>query len=271
MKTIPLYRTTLLTSAVLALTAFGAGAAFAEVASTANAKPAPQQAVPRTVDQRAVSLLKNMSEYLGAQKQFTVRTHDTSEALLDSGQKLQFEAEGEVSLQRPNHLRTSRKGEMADIDFYYDGSTATLFGHRTHYYATTPAPSTIDAMIDDVGTRFDIDPPGADLLYSDIFAGLMPEVKEALYVGEAHIHGVKAHHLAFRTNDVDWQIWIADGDRPVPLKYLVTTKTMTTAPEFSVAFSDWNFSPKLNDATFKFTPPAGAQKIDFLNKQRAAQ
>jgi hypothetical protein len=76
--------------------------------------------------------------------------------------------------------------------------------------------------------------------------------------------GVRCHHLAFRGNEVDWQIWIEEGEKPLPRKFVVTTKWMTGAPQFTVAMKNWNVSPKLTEDMFTFVPPKDAQKIDFV-------
>ena len=71
-------------------------------------------------------------------------------------------------------------------------------------------------------------------------------------------------HLAFRGPVVDWQIWIADGDKPLPRKYVITTRGDPAQPQYMVLMSNWNVAPKVSDAMFRFTPPQGAKKTDFL-------
>ncbi len=53
---------------------------------------------------------------------------------------------------------------------------------------------------------------------------LMEPVTEAMYLGTGVVDGVECDHLVFRTPDVDWQIWVALGDKPYPWKYVVTSK-----------------------------------------------
>lgn len=166
-------------------------------------------------------------------------------------------------------MRT-RRWAWADLEFSYDGATMTLFGTRARLYAVSPAPATLDAMLDDVRARLDMEPPGADLLYSDAFAGLMSDVTPATDMGPSPVGRMPTHHLAFRSRDVDWQIWIDEGARPLPRKYLITTKWSTGAPQFGVEFGDWNLFPQLADATFTFRPPADAQKIEFLPRAGTA-
>ena len=73
------------------------------------------------------------------------------------------------------------------------------------------------------------------MLYTDVYEGLMAEATQGRYVAMEDVGGVRTHHLAFRGREVDWQIWIEDGDRPLPRRYLITTKWMTGAPQFGVA------------------------------------
>ncbi len=73
--------------------------------------------------------------------------------------------------------------------------------------------------------------------------------------------GVPCEHLAFTQTNIDWQIWIEDGAKPVPRKFLITYKDEPGSPQFTALFSNWDFETKLPDFVFKFEPPAGASKI----------
>lgn len=90
-------------------------------------------------------------------------------------------------------------------------------------------------------------------------------------VGDSYIDGVYCYHLAFRKSDVDWQIWVRSDEHPVPMKYVITTKWMTGAPQFSIRLRNWNFDPAVSDATFKFTPPQDAKKLDHLMVDEAGE
>lgn len=72
----------------------------------------------------------------------------------------------------------------------------------------------------------------------------------------------EVHQLAFRGTDVDWQLWVTIGEKPLPLRYVVTTKKLTGAPEFTLQLRNWNTAPQINPAQFTFSPPAGAKKLD---------
>ncbi len=73
------------------------------------------------------------------------------------------------------------------------------------------------------------------------------------------IEGVECEHLAFRNPDVDWQLWVEVGDRPVPRQYVITSKTLTGAPEYTLRIRNWNTGQAIAAKDFEFVPPAGAQ------------
>ena len=126
------------------------------------------------------------------------------------------------------------------------------------------APATIEQTLDYARESLDVVAPAGDLLYQDVFARLTQDVTSGFVVGKAAIGGVKCDQLAFSGPDVDFQIWIADGDKPLPRKYVITTKQVAGQPDFAVVISNWNLSPSVSDGLFTFVPPQGAKKIDFL-------
>ena len=93
---------------------------------------------------------------------------------------------------------------------------------------------------------------------------LMENVNSGFYVGISIVDGVNCHHLAYRDDEVDWQIWIEDGDKPLPKKFVITTKWLTGAPQYTVSVKSWDLSPKLKDDMFTFVPPKDAKKIEFV-------
>jgi hypothetical protein len=218
----------------------------------------------RRIDPEADRLLRQMCEYLGNLQAFTVRVRSLTEVLLVDGQKLNFEASSQVTVKRPNRVRSHRIDVLDEADFYYDGATITLYSRTSNFYATEPMRENLDAALDTVRSTLALEVPGADLLYSDAYDGMTWDMTEAMYVGLESIGSVKAHHLAFRTPSIDFQVWVGDGDLPLPYKYIITTKWTTAAPQFGVELTDWNVSPTIDDAVFSFSPPPSARKIEFL-------
>jgi hypothetical protein len=53
-------------------------------------------------------------------------------------------------------------------------------------------------------------------------------------MGRGVIDGVECEHLAFRNFDTDWQLWVEVGDRPIPRKLVITSKTISGGPQYTV-------------------------------------
>jgi hypothetical protein len=203
--------------------------------------PTESRGQPAAIEPKADQLLQKMSDYLGGLQRFSVQTENTLEVVLGSGEKIQYDSPAELLIQRPNKLRAQRKGDIVNQEFYYDGKTFTLHNPDHKYYAQVNAPSTIDETLDFARTQLDVFAPGGDLIYKNAYAILTEDVISGFYVG-----------------------MIEEGEKPLPRKFVVTTKWMTGAPQFTVAMKNWNVSPKLTEDMFTFVPPKDAQKIDFV-------
>jgi hypothetical protein len=229
---------------------------------SAQTAPDSKEAAPQ-VDPKATDLLKRSCDYLESLQALSVRASFSEEVVLLDGQKIGYESGSKISLSRPNHFRTVRHGTKENLDFYYDGKTMTMFQAGPNLYAKAAAPPTLDGMIGTLESEYDVAIPGSDLFYTDAYTGMIEGVTDASYIGLEEVGGVPAHHLSFRKSDVDWQIWVEDGEKPVPVKYVITTKWVTGAPSYSVLMTDWDLSPKFDPSTFVFVPPSDARKIEF--------
>jgi len=232
----------------------------------AVALPQPVLAEPTGIAPQAQQLLKASTDFLASQQQFSLDTSSSIEVVLASGQKIQFDHTARQSVQRPNKLRAERTGDLVDQVIYYDGQSLTLHNPSDNYYATLPAPGTIEEMLDFAREKLDIIAPAGDLLYKNAYEILMQNVTSGFVVGKGVVDGVRCDHLAFRAPLVDWQIWIEEGARPLPRKLVITTRDKANAPQFTVVSSNWNLAPKFTDETFSFKPPKCPKKVEFLLK-----
>jgi hypothetical protein len=226
--------------------------------------PQPVPAQPAGIEPQAEKLLRRMSDYLASRQQFSVKTQNTVEAVLKSGQKLQFENPAMVVVSRPNRLRADRKGDITNQEFFYDGKTLTLYNPKENLYATTAAPATIDEMLDFAREKLDVIAPAAEFLYKNAGEKMLKETSSGFVVGQSVVGGVKCTQLAFRASEFDWQVWIEDGDKPLPRKFVLTSTKVDGDPEFTVLMTGWDMAPKVTNREFNFKPPKGAKKIDFL-------
>lgn len=236
------------------------------MASLPLACPAQSQ----DIDPEAMQLLRRSLEFLERQKQFRVDTDTTIEAVLTTGQKLQFGGHVLVTVRRPDRMHAERVGELVKQAFYYDGKSLSVHLPDEKAYATVAAPPTIDGMLDMARDELGVIAPGADLIYSNAYERLTEGLTSAFVVGKAVIGGVRCDQIAFRNAQVDWQLWIEEGQNPLPRKFIVTSKNMTQSPQFTVLLTKWEAAPAITDESFRFVPPPGAQRIEFLPVNAAA-
>jgi len=271
-------RTAMLCAAASALTA-GIGLSSCSRGDEDNAtlqQQAADPAAPAAQDQAANSestanakaLLKSMSDYLAAQDTISMRYDSLFEVVSSDHQKLQIATSGTVDLDRPGNIRTTRKSGFSDTEMVYDGKTLSFYGKGQNAYIQTEAPGTIDSLIDGLRDKFHRQLPGADLLQSGVYEELMTDVTDIKDLGSGVIGGVECDHLAFRTKDTDWQIWIAQGPKPYPCRYVITSKGVDQAPQFTLEVRDWKAGAGAGGGNFTFTPPPGAKKLRIEDLQQ---
>jgi hypothetical protein len=207
-------------------------------------------------------ILKSMTTYLTSAKAFSTKADVTLEVILRTGQKLQLCSSYSLLFKRPSEFRITMKGKDTDAEFLFDGKTLTLYGRKPNAYVQRPVEGTTDDAIHAWESETGIAATGADLLLSGVYSILTRGVRSSDYFGTGWVNGVECHHLSLRKKNVDLQLWVRKGDRPLPMKYVITTKWMTGAPQFELVLRDWDTSPEIKEGTFVFTAPEGARKLD---------
>lgn len=210
----------------------------------------------------AKALLKGMSDYMGAQKAISFDYDTSLEFVTKEDQKLALASSGTVTLDRPDKIRATRHGGFADVEMVFDGKTLSLLGKDKNIYAQAEVPGTIDHLVDELREKFGKPLPAADLLMSDPYGQLMPMVTDVKDLGSGVIRGEECDHLAFRTSEgVDWQIWIAQGERPYPCRYVVTSTKIASHPQYTIDVRSWKTGDQVAADDFSFKAPADAKQV----------
>jgi len=213
----------------------------------------------------ARNLFKAMSGYMAAQKAISFQYETNLEIVTKDKQKLALASSGKVTLNRPDKIRFTRTGGFADVECLFDGKTLTLLGKTANLYGQLEVPGTIDHLIDELRDKYRRPAPGADLLLSNIDDKLMATVVNVKDLGSGVIGGVECDHLAFRTKEVDWQIWIAQGSRPYPCRYVITSPKVAQAPQYSITIRDWKTGDEVGSEDFSFKNATSATKKDLAD------
>jgi hypothetical protein len=219
--------------------------------------------VPRAEaqDDGARKILKAMSDYVTSQKTLSLTFDTDIEVVTPELQKIQFTSSGSIMLSRPDKLRATRIGGYADVELVFDGQAFAVLNKDDNAYTQLDAPGSVDQLIERVRDQFSIAMPGADLLLSRVYEELIEDVIDAKHIGHGVIDGVECDHLAFRNPDTDWQLWVEVGARPIPRKYVITSKAVTGAPQYTLRIKEWRTDVPANADAFAFKPPQGATKV----------
>ncbi|MFZ2169090.1 MAG: DUF2092 domain-containing protein [Methylococcaceae bacterium] len=226
----------------------------------------PERAAPPPVpiiEKYALDRLKQMSEKLASTKAFTYHANSFIELQAVTGQFLTFFVDSDVALQRPNKLRVNVSGDVSSFQLYFDGAKVSAFDPEKNFHAVSDPLATIDQMLDFVMTKAQINFPSADFMYSDPYTVMTKNLTHAIVVGPSMVNGVPCEHFAYMEPGINWEIWIENGKRALPLRLAMTYKQIPNFPRFLVEYADWNLNPKLKADTFVFKIPANSKQIEF--------
>ena len=237
--------------------AFGTGTLLM---TRAHAKMA--WAKPVTDTSGAIAALHKMGACLRAQQTFTVKSQQTTDDVAASGQKIQYGGTVTLKVRRPDRLQMEIDADRRHEHIYYDGKTFSLVPEKAGYYAQFAAPPTLAELKDALEKTYGVDMPLADLFYWGTDQDGTAEIKSGELVGTSNVNGVACDHYAIRQADIDWEVWIEQGARPLPRKVVITTITDRTQPQHVMTL-DWNLNAKLGDDQFAFSPPANTVRIAF--------
>jgi len=225
---------------------------------------------PGTVadEAQAKRLLKAMTDYVGAQQAISFDYDANLEVVTKDRQKLALVSSGTVSISRPDKIRATRSGGFVDIETVFDGQSLTLLGRNKNVYVQVETPGSLDHLIDELQRKYDRALPAADLFRVKAYDELMAEVVDVKDLGSGVISGTECDYFAFRTADVDWQIWIAQGSRPYPCRYVIASKGITDGPQYSVQIRNWKTGGDVASVDYRFTAPANARRVDLDELQK---
>lgn len=236
------------------------GLVAAEPATTAASAPAVGETP--AIDPVADRILKASCKYIADAKALSFKSEEWDDVILPSGQKIQITRKVTIEEKRPDALHIEVASAHRSHGIWYRGKSLTILDRKTNFYGTAEVPDSIDKTIDKVEEDLGIDIPMADLLLADPYASAMEGVKTARYLGKTTVLNTACHHLAFIGRNADWQIWIQDGPKPLPVKVVINHKGVTGSPQFTAILSDWDLTGPISDDVFNFVAPPGAFKVD---------
>lgn len=216
-------------------------------------------------------IVQRMCDYLKSLDRFSFRAEVTDDQVYTGGKKLQFGFTTETFVARPDKLRVDAAGDLFDKQFLFNGETLTLFDVSQKVFATEAVSGDIEAALAKADGQLRLRVPLADLTSPRLCEHMVKDQGHALYVGPSKVGGVATDHLAFDRADMQYQLWVKTGDRPLPVKILVNQKALPAAPQWTAILSDWKTGPRLKPDLFTFKAPPGVKQIRFATVPDASR
>ena len=250
--------------AALLLAGPALGDATVVAAPTAAPGAAAAAAAPTESQREGARILKGMADYLAGLRAFTFTFRSGYDVVQPTGQKIEFGETRRVAMDRPNRLRVEEVASDGTRDLaIFDGRTVTVLKADSDVFAQAPQPGTVDDTLVYLVRDLKMRMPLAQLMTTRLPVELPRRVKTIDYVESTDIYGVPSDHIAGRTDSVDFQFWVTEGDHPLPLRVVITYLHAPGEPQYWANFTDWNTTAKFKKDEFQFTPPSNARQIPF--------
>ncbi len=218
----------------------------------------------RQLNTEAMAAMEEAITFLEGMGRFEIKGTAIFDVVQESGQRLQFEKKMRLVQQRPDKLYAEQLRDDGEIrKLWYDGNQVSILNVGKNAYTQFRTPATIDGMLDMLEDLLKEPYPLADLLYSDL-SFLLDLPNDAVYVGSSSVTGVSCKHLAFRNDNVDWQLWVEQSATPFIRKVVITYRNQPGVPQFVAYLHGWQRPAELSETLFSFSPPENAERLSIL-------
>lgn len=225
--------------------------------------PARAQDTNPNIDPKASALLHNMSDLLGSNDEYTFRANIMYDNVLDSHRKIQYDADETTFIKKPDKFYIGYMSDQGGYKLWYNGGQATLLEIPTNDFSLTTLPGSIDQALTKLDEKYKFTPALSEFLFINTYKVMTANVITGAYIGKSDVFGTKCHHLLFVAKDINWQIWIQDGKRPVPRKLVITYKKLPESPQFIAVFKDWITGKPITHFAFKPDIPNINNRVEF--------
>jgi len=221
------------------------------------------QDVNPNIDPKAAGILQDMSYYMGSQYEYTYKADMMFDDVLESKQKIQYNAEETVYLKKPDKFYAGYVSDLGGYKLWYDAGQATLLEVPLNDFSLATLPSSVDQALNKLKEEYQFTPALSEFLFIDTYKVMTANIISGAYFGISKVMGANCHHLVFVEKDIDWQIWIEEGKRPVPRKLVITYKNMAESPQFIALIKDWVFGKPITNFAFKPEIPNVNSRVEF--------
>jgi thiol-disulfide isomerase/thioredoxin len=188
----------------------------------------------------------------------------------------EFTTKSVLALQKPDKLSSVLQSGMMGATVVSDGKTICTYLPMFGKYTVQDVKGPLSELVSHPA----LEGPGFPILRTlaseKPYELLMEGVTNGLYIGMEDVSGVQCHRLRFGQDEMDWDVWIEAGDRPLPRKFVPDFSKMMEAVggqmpggkpkdvkmDIVETLDNWQVGTNLPASLFAFIPPAGSEKVD---------
>jgi hypothetical protein len=222
----------------------------------------PSKQPHRQIAERADELLRQTCAFLASVPRFSFEAEETFDEVFERAPRLQLTNVRRFLVDKPQRMTTQAEGDTLYRAVWFDGQHIWALNKEENTYTTLDEPPTLDAALDLLETKYDVDVPLTDFVYSDPYVVLSEGLLYGEYLGIHQAAGVDCHHLAFSQATIDWQLWIDAGEKPVPRKLVISYREEPGVPQYFAVIRKWDLDPAIPEGAFRFEPPQGATRVE---------
>jgi hypothetical protein len=217
------------------------------------------------LDEKALAIVKQVGALHKNAKSMHTEGTFTSDIEGENG-KRQMKVDAVVDVEKPNHfaIRTKLDGDSkAGPDLVCDGKKLYVHAKKLKQYTEDDA-ADMPAI---GGTLLQYGKANTGILFQNVLAddpyeALMEGVTKCTYAGKEKVDGEETHHLKFEQPSLNWELWVATGDKPYVLKVLSVLEDGSGNKVSTVeTYKNWKVDAAPGKDTFTFTPDGEAKKV----------
>jgi hypothetical protein len=222
------------------------------------------------IDPESMSDLVESLEFLSKAGSFSFTAEVEYDAIQGNGERIEFGGVRKITVVRPDKLRV----DIVERDgtkkvFIFDGKEIYYSDLEQNVYASVPRPGNINQAVNYFTQTLQMPLPLGQLISSGVSGMVKKEIYAGGFIEQSTINGVLCDHLAFRTKNIDFQVWIASEGDPLLMRLVIDYRSAPGEPQFRAMLKDWNFKPEVSDSLMVFKPGENMQKIAFAPVLRA--
>jgi hypothetical protein len=211
----------------------------------------------------AQDVLRAMSQYLTKAKGFTYHAEVEFDQILPGGPKIRLSGAVDVAVKRPGSLFVHYRDDVSDRVVWFENGRLTLFDPVASTYAEVSGPKDIDGMVEKLEKGLGVTLPLGEFAESDPLKVLTRGVDLTHYVGIHDVEGVFCHHLVLQRPDLDLQVFVEVGEKPLPRKLVFEYPHQAGSPQYTAFLTEWSLEPPPADL-FAAKLPEDVAEVEFL-------